>query len=399
METSQDTARSDKHCLSALYYPETICLDVNHLKYLLFIYDKIFFLPVDYQYLNPGCESLSKRFSIIDGILTGAFRTKQDAHYTTMYSSDSEIWDDHMRRLMDLYDELEEKGITVPLQDPEFNYYKAYPLKTAVDADVQSPNFLSICSRYKNKEVHIPEIENAKFKGGGGGMRALEYKGDIGIPSLCSGRINTTLYFAGKDNLYPVCGYEMYINLLKEKLKRAVTNAPTYSLPKNKVHKFSLMSWEIVTEVVPPHIVGSKSSRDIIRYKDECTELKERFWSYLWKLEAMTTAEPWTNEFARELNKLVQTEVIPEAQKLCDKKAEIWEKLFSQSVKAVPAKAALSSLGVYFVNGFSSWEILSLSTAAGIVGAALSPLMDAWEEKQKLNRNALFFLIKYRNRR
>jgi hypothetical protein len=316
-----------------------------------------------------------------------------------MYSSDPEIWDDNMRRLMDLYDELEDKGITVPLQDPNFDFYKAYPLKTAVDADVQSPNFLSICARYKNKEVHIPEIENAKFKGGGGGMRPYEYKGESGIPSMCSARLNTTLYFAGKDNLYPVCGYEMYINLLKQKLKRAVTNAPTYSLPKNKVHKFSLMSWEIVTEVVPQDIISSKSSRDIIRYKNECAELQERFRSYLWRLELMTTAEPWTEEFSGELDKLVKMEVLPEVQKLRDKKAEIWDKLFSQSVKAVPVKAALPCLGVYFVNGFSSWEILSLSTAAGIVGASLSPLMDAWEEKRKLNRNALFFLIKYHARR
>ena len=38
---------------AALYYPETICLDEIELKYLLLLYDRIYFLPIDVR-LNPG---------------------------------------------------------------------------------------------------------------------------------------------------------------------------------------------------------------------------------------------------------------------------------------------------------------------------------------------------------
>jgi hypothetical protein len=79
--------------VNALYYPETICLDEIELKYLLLLYDKIFFLPIDNR-LNPGHTSLSKRFSIRDTILTGAFKSKKDDHYAIMYCSEPNVWEE-----------------------------------------------------------------------------------------------------------------------------------------------------------------------------------------------------------------------------------------------------------------------------------------------------------------
>ena len=76
--------------VNALYYPETICLDEIELKYLLLVYDKIFFLPIDNR-LNPGHTSLTKRFSIRDTILTGAFKSKKDDHYAIMYCSEPTV--------------------------------------------------------------------------------------------------------------------------------------------------------------------------------------------------------------------------------------------------------------------------------------------------------------------
>jgi hypothetical protein len=65
---------------------------------------------VDNQ-LNPGHSSLSKRFSVRDTILTGLFRSRENTHYVLMYCSKPDVWDDRLRRLMDLYDKLEEQGV------------------------------------------------------------------------------------------------------------------------------------------------------------------------------------------------------------------------------------------------------------------------------------------------
>ncbi len=149
--------------VNALYYPETVCLDEIELKYLLLLYDKVFFLPIDNR-LNPGHTSLSKRFSFQDGILSGAFKSKKDDYYTLMYCSDPTVWDDRMKRLMGLYDELEAKGIVVGLKDEEFaNPNVCHPLRVAVDADMKDSEFVSSCLRYQNKKIFLSRIDGAKL--------------------------------------------------------------------------------------------------------------------------------------------------------------------------------------------------------------------------------------------
>lgn len=53
--------------LDALFYPFTICLDETALKYLLLLYDRILYLPVD-NLLNRGHDTLSKRG--VEGVAT-----------------------------------------------------------------------------------------------------------------------------------------------------------------------------------------------------------------------------------------------------------------------------------------------------------------------------------------
>ena len=381
-----------------MYYPETICLDEAELKYLLLLYDKVFFLPIDNR-LNPGHASLSKRFSIRDTILTGAFKSRKDDHYAIMYCSESNVWDDRMKRLMDLYDELEAKGIVAGLQDEEFsNPNERYPLEIAVDADMKDPEFIASCLRYQNKKIFLSKIDDAKIKGGGLIVRPFAYKEDLGIPSICSERMNATLFIAGRDNLFPVCGNFMYVELLRTKLKRAALAPPKYAPPPSTAHRFSLLSWEIATEVVPRNIILEKSTKDLLRYKVACIDLKQKFRSYLWRLEASVPYEPWDDNFPKTLDRIVKEEIVPEVQRIQEQKIVIWEKLFGQTLKSlISLQAGPALVGIQLVLGLSLWEILALSTSV-IAGATLKPLVDAWQEERNLRRNALFFLLKLQRR-
>jgi hypothetical protein len=380
--------------LNALYYPETICLDEAELKYLLLLYDKVFFLPIDNR-LNPGHTSLSKRFSIRDTILTGAFKSKKDDHYAIMYCSEANVWDDRMKRLMGLYDELEAKGIVAGLQDEEFTKTdEPHPLKEAVDSDMKDPEFISSCLRYQNKQIPLSRIEGAKMKGGGLLLKPFMYKEELGIPSICSERMNTTLFIAGRDNLFPVCGDPMYIELLKTKLKRAALTLPEYGTPPSTAHRFSLLSWEIATEVVPRNIILKKSTKELLRYKEACIDLKQKFRTYLWGLETSISSDPWDANFPVELDRIVKKEIVPEVQRIREQKIVIWEKLFSQTFKSlVSLQAGPALVGIQLVVGLSFLEILALSTSV-IASATLKPLVDAWQEERSLRRNALFFLLR-----
>lgn len=384
--------------LNALYYPETICLDEIELKYLLLLYDRIFFLPIDNR-LNPGHTSLTKRFSIRDTILSGAFKSKRDDHYVIMYCSEPNVWDDRMKRLMGLYDELEAKGIVAGLQNEEFTKTdEPHPLRVAVDADMKDTEFVSSCLRHQNKQIPLSRIEGAKMKGGGLLLTPFMYKEELAIPSICSERMNATLFIAGRDNLFPVCGNSMYVELLKAKLRRVALAPPEYATPPSNVHRFSLLSWEITTEVVPKSIVLEKSMKDLLRYKEACIDLKQKFRSYLWSLEALISSEPWDDNFPKELDRIVKKEIVPEVQRIREQKIVIWEKLFGQTLKSLASpKVAPVLVGIQLVTGLSFWEILALSTSV-IAGTALKPLIDAGQEERSLRRNALFFLLRLQRR-
>ncbi len=201
-------AAESRSTFSALYYPETICLDESELKYLLLLYDRVFFLPIDLQ-PNPGHTTLRKRFSINDTLLTGGFKSREEAHYSLMYLSEPSSWDGRMHRLMDLYDELEEKKIVVALQDAEFaDTTHEHPLKVAVDADMADAEFVQLCIRHQNQKIFIPknDLDDSKIKGGGFVVRPILYQGELSIPSICAERLNTALFISGRDNLFPVCG-------------------------------------------------------------------------------------------------------------------------------------------------------------------------------------------------
>lgn len=397
---NQQNQNSNKHNKEtyALYYPETICLDESELKYLLLLYDKIFFLPLDIQ-LNPGHTLLSRRFSIYDSILSGAYRSQRDTHYSIMYCSEPNVWDDHMKRLMGLYDELEEKGIVVGMDEEGFrNPNESHPMKEAVDADMKDKEFISLCTRYRNQKIFVPPIENAKMKGGGLVMRPSAYKEGLGISSVCSERLNSTLYIAGRDNLFPVCGNPMYVDLLKPKLKRAAIVPPDHPTPSSSIHRFSLLSWEIATEVIPRDIVGQTSTKDLLKYKTACIDLKEKFKSHLWSLEATISSDPWENKFHRELDMIVKKEIVPEVQRIRENKIVIWEKLFGNTLKSLASiKIGAPLVGIHLVAGLSFWEILALSTAV-VGGTSLRHLVDAWKDERKLRRNALFFLLGFEKR-
>lgn len=390
--------------LIALYYPETICLNEQELKYLLLLYDKVYFLPIDVE-LNPGHTKLSSRFSIHDATLTGAFRSKRDAHYALMYMSESNIWDDSMRRLMDLYDELEEKGILVGLHDQAFeSASKWHPMKEAVKADMNDSFFVKLCKRYQNPKIFIPRTENAVIKGGGFATRPSAYKGEYGIPSICSERLNSTLFFAEHRNLFPVSPYQMYVDLLSAKIKRIAQSdeslPSTHPRQSARSHRFSILSWEIMTEAVPLQAMQAKSFGEVLRYKDACIGLKNRFHSYLLGLEASMNAQPWDQTFANELDKVVKKEILPEVQTIRDKKMAIWENLFGESLKSLVSWRILPPLlGVHMVPGLSFGDILSISTAAVLGMATLPNLINAWKDERQLKRNALFFIVNFTKRK
>ena len=120
-----------------------------------------------------------------------------------------------------------------------------------------------------------------------------------------------------------------------------------------------------------------------------------RFNSYLLSLESTLNCEPWDSNFEKELNKIINKELLPEIQRIRDSKIIIWEKLFGDTLKSLSSMKILPPLiGLHLVPGFSFIDILTMSTAL-VSSATLPKLIDAWKEERQLRRNALFFLVNF----
>lgn len=349
---------------NALYYPETVCLSETELKTLVLLYDKIYFLPLDIQ-INPEFSSISSRYTINDSILAGAFRSKEDAHYSIMYGSEKHIWDEKLKRLMDLYDFLEEKKIVIPLKNSKFgSAYDFHPLQRCVDSDLSDKKFLYHCEQYLNEKIHVPRgPEEANIKIKGFLIRPSQYKRELAIFAICSERINSTLYFASSNDLIPTTNQEFYIKLYGQKFKRIIKNRSFQKdrqlLDQKKKFMFSILSWNICNEIVPVNMIEEKSVDHILKYKKETLELQGNFRKSLNSLQLLADKEPWEEKFLVELDKIVKLELVPEAERIKEAKRMIWKKLFHEAVKtAFSSKLLIPTFGLHLIPNISYLDLM-----------------------------------------
>lgn len=368
---------------------------------MLLMYEKIYFLPND-THLNPGHTSISKRFSINDSLLFSAFGTREDAYYSLMYASEKNIWDDRLKKLMEMYDQLEEDGRCVPLQDSTIeNIHQWHPLEKAVETDMDDADFLSHCIRSLNKKLFVPPLpETATMKGGGFASRPPKYKRETGFAAVCSERLNTALYIAGKYNLVPLSNFNFYEGLLSLKFRRALTNPNLHEdfnvKDQSRLTRFGMLSWHILTEVVPEQLVQEKTVKQIAKYKRETGELQEKFRKYVERLELEIDEEPWGRNFPDKIKRIVDIEIVPAIEKLREEKKVIWEKLFNEAIKTTFSKKLLVPLlSMHLIPNLSYIDLLCYSTA-GFLGGFLPGLIDLRQQEKEIRKNALFFLLNFK---
>lgn len=396
--TEPEHARS----LDALFYPQLVCLDETALKYLLLIYDRIFYLPND-THLSPAADRISSRFSIYDNLLFGAFGTPEEANRGMMYAAQPTGWDENMRRLMSAYDLLEDRGVCVPIQDPAFNSpYKSHPLDAATDSDMEDRQFHYWCDRFRNPRIIIPDRSVGKeFKAPGLMIRPPRYRGDAFFTSLCSERINSCLYFAGAQGLVPVSNHDLFIRLFGIKLKRALGNPATPirtgAADRRVTARFSVLSWQVLSQIVTHETLAKRTVAELLTYKEKSAAASRRFRQYLFRMEAGLAAEPWDEKLREEIDRLVRADVLPALEQVREEKADIWRDLFGEVIKTAFSKPILKSLAplltLHLLPGISYHELILLSTAA-LTGEVLPKLVDARQSEASVRRNALFFVLK-----
>ena len=297
---------------------------------------------------------------------------------------------------MDMYDLLEEQGVCVAIKE-DFGVWNKDPLEAAIDTDMQDGAFLQSCLSGLNTRYLVPKMPNgATIKGGGMLVIPPRYKGELNFASLCSQRINGALFFAEKHDLIPVSRHKLFVRLFYTKLQRVLAGSgEDEDFRRDYLRKatFDTLHWNILTEVVTKDVLRQRGIGDILRYKQETSELQAIFRRYVMELSYLIGSKPWDPCFHEEIKKVVATKVIPAVEDLRTRKRAIWEKLYDEALKdAIDYKKIGALVALYFVPHVSYWQLLG--GAAGVWLSQMGKnLIDARRVDKEIRKNALFFIM------
>ena len=190
-----------------------------------------------------------------------------------------------------------------------------------------------------------------------------------------------------EHDLVPFTEYTTFDKLLTLRYKRAAEHISTtegYSGQK-LVH----ISQKIFDSIIPEEELDKCPIEKVVKYRKETREHYDRFRQYLMKLNSEIEVNVFNEKFKKELNRLIDQEVIPEAEKFKSECSRIWEKMFGSISKGV-AKFATGSLIVSLLTGISWLEILTKGCAVVLVPT----LVDYALENRNIKRsNSLTYLM------
>jgi hypothetical protein len=163
----------------------------------------------------------------------------------------------------------------------------------------------------------------------------------------------------------------------------------------------------VVADLIPDHELERRSFEEIVAFKQENTELFERFSLALRQMSQRVSAMPSTRDFDRQLEKVLSTDVWKARKDLEDQMHKRWTDLFHGAVKDGVrgaaahdgVKAAVSSLAIGVTPAIALGTLSLASAAAGLLAATpwLVQSLLEWKAKStEAQKNGLYYLHHFR---
>ncbi|MCZ7567040.1 MAG: hypothetical protein M5U01_00375 [Ardenticatenaceae bacterium] len=225
------------------------------------------------------------------------------------------------------------------------------------------------------------------------------------IPVSCgySVNINHALLISESNDLALLTDDINALALLNLKYARAKSLAQDAPVPSPLIarrtpeylQKYSLLSINVIESLLPNDDLDRRSFQELIRFKESNRETVDRFRSYLFELTSQIDSEPWSPVLEKDILSLIDTKVMPEVMNVRDDLRAAYEKMFGSIVKNITATLT-PTLIASVLTGLSSGQILTLSTAAvaGALSITIPEIVELWQDRRKIKRNGLSFLLK-----
>ena len=436
--------------MECLYYPYSRCLDTNHLKKTLLLFDKLYFLDT---------EPNAVRYELI-------------RKYQHGFSLD-EL---KQKELISTYAYLQEKKL-IEIIDPT-NIIENYDalLTSNINSDLNSDDFCktAIChstNTWKIMSSRMPKsIRNSFYPGGmsfdealllqdvirswnnnssisensirfyewlkrwGAGNRYLdrirdaaedvekaeqifmkEYSHVIGgnpcmkqeayeVPFLqaSSIRINEALIVCLERGLTPITDSRIHDKLLNIKVQNAFDKIEN-NVALFKEHDFDLpyaipkkdLAVKIIDELLPDECLEKMSFADIVNYKLENRELFERFTIKISQLIAAIDETEFDSNYYRTIQRIIDKEVIPELESIKNDMRKSFEKDFGKIILQ-SAGIIMPVLYASIKGGLTVNQILAacaLGELTYLSAAGAETLMDNISNIKNRKSNAFSYLL------
>jgi hypothetical protein len=179
--------------------------------------------------------------------------------------------------------------------------------------------------------------------------------------TTCSAIVNFALNASQHQGITPLADSVVYQRLLGTKYVRAMRQAGKQNLP-----HIGDLSFAILDELVPAERLEQMTFGDVVRYRKDSISAREAFLEHLASIHGRqsTIADA---DYTGALTKIVNSEILPEAQKFKNRMAEIYDKMFGSLATKTLTYVGGGGAGMQILGGLS-WG--SLLHVAGLLGAA-----------------------------
>jgi hypothetical protein len=398
--------------LRGLYFPYSRCLDPVFLKQSLLLFDKLIFA-------DPLERAVREAFGYYSP-KTGLSGHRQ--------------WDS----IKDDYAFLEENGIVVRLNPfPIIRQYDGL-MAQAMLCDLQDPEFMKLSSDFASRDYwgilrgKVPQdsllAEALSFAGtrfwrqptqvtwpredrydryfGSGSDFSSPFIMSVAhdyIPASCGYSVNTNLalLLSQVENLTLLTDDPSALGLLNLKHKRASQEAgiraggPVIRRRSPEfLQRYNIIGLNLIDAILPDSALRKISIRSLIEFRSQESASLQRLHQLLNRLVARVEGEVWSEEFEQAIVRLIESEIVPEAQELRERVRSAYGKMFGGLIKRSTATLT-PTLTVSFLAGLSAGQILTMSCAAasGALSIAVPEIVDLWQEQKSSKHNGLGFLL------
>ena len=202
--------------------------------------------------------------------------------------------------------------------------------------------------------------------------------------------LNTFLLNTLDTNAVPFTDISGYHELLAAKYGRCV-NSDEFTIPHGT--KISYIAETILDDLLVSDTLSHRTIGDVLIFREKNAGLLQDFRHYLRELQYKVENEPFTPEFERELQRLLNLEVLPKATEYKRSLRESWESLFGSLVVRGTAGAVGMTAAILKEVPFD--RLITVGTAAGLAGWLTASVVSFLEERRNhIRRNGLAYLLK-----